>query len=102
MVFPGSLLRAQPGPHRAAWTDATAAELQGHGRQGGPFAGNRSARSRRADEIMVRNHGKVVEPGDSHEVIANPQDEYTHLLLSSIPNPFAGLDVPTVLDPASR
>ncbi len=53
-----------------------------------------------ADEIMVLNHGKVVEQGDSHEVIANPQDEYTHLLLSSIPNPFADLDVPTVLDRA--
>ncbi len=55
-----------------------------------------------ADEIMVLNHCKVVEPGDSHEVIANPQDECTHLLLSSIPNPFADLDVPTVVDPASR
>jgi len=53
-----------------------------------------------ADEIMVLNHGRVVEQGDSHEVIANPQDEYTHLLLSSIPNPFADLDVPTVLDRA--
>ncbi len=51
-----------------------------------------------ADEIMVLNQGKVVEQGDSHEVIANPQDEYTHLLLSSIPNPFAESAVTTVLD----
>jgi peptide/nickel transport system ATP-binding protein len=53
-----------------------------------------------ADDIMVLNQGRVVEQGASHEVIANPQHDYTHLLLSSIPNPFADLDVPTVLDPA--
>jgi peptide/nickel transport system ATP-binding protein len=51
-----------------------------------------------ADEIMVLNRGKVVEQGNSHEVIANPEDEYTRLLLSSIPNPFAELPVQTVLD----
>jgi len=51
-----------------------------------------------ADEFMVLNQGKVVEQGASHDVIANPQDEYTRLLLSSIPNPFADLNVPTVLD----
>jgi ABC-type glutathione transport system ATPase component len=51
-----------------------------------------------ADEIMVLNRGKVVEQGNSHDVIANPQDEYTSLLLNSIPNPFAELPVQTVLD----
>ena len=53
-----------------------------------------------ADEIMVLNRGRVVEQGDSHEVITNPQDEYTQLLLSSIPNPFAHLPVTTVIDQA--
>jgi peptide/nickel transport system ATP-binding protein len=51
-----------------------------------------------ADDIMVLNQGRVVEQGDSHEVIANPRDEYTRLLLNSIPNPFADFDAPTVLD----
>lgn len=51
-----------------------------------------------ADEIMVLNRGRVVEQGNSREVIANPRDEYTHLLLSSIPNPFAQLPVTTVVD----
>jgi peptide/nickel transport system ATP-binding protein len=54
-----------------------------------------------ADEIIVLNQGKVVEQGNSHDVIANPQDDYTRLLLNSIPNPFADLDVPTVLDTAA-
>jgi peptide/nickel transport system ATP-binding protein len=53
-----------------------------------------------ADEIMVLNKGQVVEQGDSHEVIANPQHDYTKLLLNSIPNPFAELPVHTVLDHA--
>jgi peptide/nickel transport system ATP-binding protein len=53
-----------------------------------------------ADEIMVLHRGKVVEQGKSHEVIANPQDAYTRLLLGSIPNPFAELPVHTVLDQA--
>jgi peptide/nickel transport system ATP-binding protein len=41
-----------------------------------------------ADEIMVLNHGEVVESGDAHSIIANPQHDYTKLLLGSIPNPF--------------
>jgi ABC-type dipeptide/oligopeptide/nickel transport system ATPase component len=44
-----------------------------------------------ADEIMVLNRGRVVEQGSSAEVIAQPKDEYTNLLLGSIPNPFADL-----------
>jgi peptide/nickel transport system ATP-binding protein len=51
-----------------------------------------------ADEIMVLNRGRVVEQGNSQEVITNPQDEYTRLLLSSIPNPFTQLPVTTVVD----
>jgi ATPase components of various ABC-type transport systems, contain duplicated ATPase len=40
-----------------------------------------------SDEIMVLNHGVVVERGPSDEVILNPQDEYTKRLLSASPNP---------------
>lgn len=42
-----------------------------------------------ADEILVLNKGWIVEGGDAHQVIAEPQHDYTRLLLSSIPNPFA-------------
>lgn len=42
-----------------------------------------------ADEILVLNRGRVVEDGDAEAIIANPQHEYTRLLLGSIPNPFA-------------
>ena len=51
-----------------------------------------------ADDIMVLNQGRVVEQGVSSEVIAHPRNDYTRLLLDSIPNPFAGLPVATVLD----
>jgi len=44
-----------------------------------------------ADEIMVLNKGQVVESGKADEIIANPKDPYTQLLLSSIPNPFVEL-----------
>ena len=42
-----------------------------------------------ADEILVLNKGRVVESGAAASLIAQPQHEYTQLLLSSIPNPFA-------------
>jgi peptide/nickel transport system ATP-binding protein len=42
-----------------------------------------------ADEILVLNRGRIVEDGDADQVIADPQHDYTKLLLSSIPNPFA-------------
>lgn len=51
-----------------------------------------------ADDIMVLNRGKVVEQGQANDVIAHPSDDYTRLLLDSIPNPFAVLPVQTVLD----
>ena len=41
-----------------------------------------------SDEVIVLNGGQVVEQGPSLEVIRNPQDEYTQLLLDAIPNPF--------------
>ena len=34
-------------------------------------------------------HGRVVEHGRATEVIRRPADDYTKLLLSAIPNPFA-------------
>ncbi len=42
-----------------------------------------------ADEILVLNKGRIVEGGDANQVISEPQHDYTRLLLSSIPNPFA-------------
>ena len=39
------------------------------------------------DNIMVLNHGRVVERGDTADVLRNPQDEYTVRLLDAIPNP---------------
>jgi len=42
-----------------------------------------------SDEILVLNHGRVVESGGAERVIEEPQDDYTELLLKSIPNPFA-------------
>jgi peptide/nickel transport system ATP-binding protein len=53
-----------------------------------------------ADEIMVLNKGRVVEQGNSAAVIADPKDDYTKLLLNSIPNPFAELPIHTTLDSA--
>ena len=41
-----------------------------------------------SDEVIVLNDGKVVEQGPSLEVIRNPKDDYTKLLLEAIPNPF--------------
>jgi peptide/nickel transport system ATP-binding protein len=41
-----------------------------------------------SDEVIVLNGGQVVEHGPSLEVIRNPKDDYTQLLLDAIPNPF--------------
>lgn len=42
-----------------------------------------------ADEVLVLNQGVLVERGPTREVIGAARDEYTRLLLDSIPNPFA-------------
>ncbi|MEU6202660.1 oligopeptide/dipeptide ABC transporter ATP-binding protein, partial [Micromonospora musae] len=42
-----------------------------------------------ADEVLVLNQGTVVERGPTREVIGSARDDYTRLLLDSIPNPFA-------------
>ncbi len=49
-----------------------------------------------SDEVIVLNHGRVVEQGPSLEVIRNPQDPYTRTLLEAVPNPFD--DEPTPRD----
>ncbi len=38
-----------------------------------------------SDEILVLNHGQVVEQGSAEKVIRQPSDEYTRLLLEAIP-----------------
>ncbi|HET8844840.1 MAG TPA: hypothetical protein VFN35_25435 [Ktedonobacteraceae bacterium] len=38
-----------------------------------------------SDEILVLNHGQVVEQGPAMRVIRQPSDEYTRLLLEAIP-----------------
>ncbi|GAA1028066.1 ABC transporter ATP-binding protein [Virgisporangium ochraceum] len=42
-----------------------------------------------ADEVLVLNKGRLVESGATLDVIGSAQDDYTRLLLESIPNPFA-------------
>lgn len=37
-----------------------------------------------SDQLIVMNKGRVVEQGTTHEVIHNPQNDYTKLLISSI------------------
>jgi len=39
------------------------------------------------DNIMVLNHGRIVERGDTADVLRDPKDEYTVRLLDAIPNP---------------
>lgn len=39
------------------------------------------------DNIMVLNQGRVVEAGNTADVLRNPTDEYTVRLLDAIPNP---------------
>jgi peptide/nickel transport system ATP-binding protein len=41
-----------------------------------------------ADEVIVLNHGRVVESGPALQVIRDPQDAYTRTLLDAVPNPF--------------
>ncbi len=41
-----------------------------------------------ADDVIVLNHGRVVEQGPALQVIRDPQDEYTRTLLEAVPNPF--------------
>ena len=40
-------------------------------------------------KLIVLNGARVVEQGPAPEVIRNPSDDYTKLLLDAVPNPFA-------------
>lgn len=42
-----------------------------------------------SDDVIVLHDGRVVEQGPALEVIRNPSDDYTKLLLEAVPNPFA-------------
>lgn len=44
-----------------------------------------------ADETLVMYAGRIVEGGNSEELITNPQHPYTQLLLASVPDPASGL-----------
>jgi ABC-type oligopeptide transport system ATPase subunit len=48
------------------------------------------------DEICILHRGRIVERGDTQQVIGNPQHDYSKLLISSIP--VADPDVPWDLD----
>ncbi len=41
------------------------------------------------DEILVLNHGRVVERGSTKDVLQHPKDDYTVTLLDALANPFA-------------
>ena len=38
-----------------------------------------------ADQMVVMNHGKIVEKGEADAVYEHPQNEYTQKLISAIP-----------------
>ena len=42
-----------------------------------------------SDQVMVMNHGEVVEIANSDELYLNPQHEYTQKLLKAIPQGIA-------------
>jgi peptide/nickel transport system ATP-binding protein len=46
------------------------------------------------DEILVLNHGRVVERGQTKHVLQHPQDEYTVRLLEAVATPYAAQDSP--------
>ncbi|QRM31621.1 ABC transporter ATP-binding protein [Microvirga sp. VF16] len=53
-----------------------------------------------AEDILVMYAGQIVEWGDVHRVLSNPQHPYTRLLLSAVPNPEIRFDNPGArLDP---
>ncbi len=39
-----------------------------------------------SDEVVVMNHGTIVERGETHQVINNPQDAYTKILMGAAPS----------------
>lgn len=45
-----------------------------------------------SDRVYVIKQGKTVEEGYASDVIQNPKDEYTKLLMQSVPNPYKRID----------
>ena len=45
-----------------------------------------------SDQVMVMNHGEIVEIADSDEIYRHPRQAYTKRLLASIPQGLAGLE----------
>jgi peptide/nickel transport system ATP-binding protein len=52
------------------------------------------------DELLVLNHGRIVEQGVTKQVLQRPQDEYTKRLLAALPNPFTSDARPLTPDDA--
>jgi ABC-type dipeptide/oligopeptide/nickel transport system ATPase component len=52
-----------------------------------------------SDEILVLNKGKVVEQGPAKQIIRQPKDEYTRLLLDAIPKLEYASDGPLIHNP---
>ena len=48
------------------------------------------------DEILVLNHGRVVERGQTKHVLQHPQDDYTIKLLDAVATPYAAQESPPV------
>lgn len=44
-----------------------------------------------ADRLVVMKGGRMVETGDTHEMLASPSDPYTQALLAAYPDPHAAL-----------
>ncbi len=44
------------------------------------------------DELIVLNHGRIVEQGGTRAVLRDPRDPYTRRLLAALPNPFAATE----------
>jgi len=59
---------------------------QAHHRLGAPDVGIDQDRAIN-DEVLVRHQGRVVERGETSQVLGHPRDQYTIRLLEAIPNP---------------
>jgi ABC-type dipeptide/oligopeptide/nickel transport system ATPase component len=48
------------------------------------------------DQILVLNEGRIVEQGQTKQVLQNPQDDYTIKLLDAVATPYAAKQSPPV------